>query len=154
MLTELHNEMLEALAQPAPVQEPTYVYTCNGCGALYTNDDVSCDCQTPPIMQFDRHILVSVPTPPTQPAPVQEPVAWMEMVAANLVRERINKHKARELAEHFYTTPPQRTWVGLTDEEIQECYAEAYKIAQGRRLEIAFARVTEAKLKEKNEENT
>jgi hypothetical protein len=50
-----------------------------------------------------------------QPAPVQEPVAWMEMVVANLVREGVNKHKARELAEHFYTIPPaaQRTWVGL-----------------------------------------
>ena len=37
----------------------------------------------------------------------QEPVAWMEMVVANLVREGINKHKARELAHHF-ATPPQR----------------------------------------------
>jgi len=41
-----------------------------------------------------------------QQAPVQEPVAWMEMVVANLVREGVNKHNARELAEHFYTTPP------------------------------------------------
>jgi hypothetical protein len=40
-------------------------------------------------------------TPPeAQPAPV--PVEWMETVTANLVREGINKHKARELAEHFY----------------------------------------------------
>ena len=36
----------------------------------------------------------------------QEPVAWMEMVVANLVREGVNKHNARELAEHFYTAPP------------------------------------------------
>ncbi len=28
--------------------------------------------------------------------------SWMEMVVANLVREGVNKHKARELAEHFY----------------------------------------------------
>ena len=41
--------------------------------------------------------------------PDQEPVAWMEMVVANLVREGVNKHKARELAQHFYTHPPQRT---------------------------------------------
>ncbi len=41
----------------------------------------------------------------TNAAPVQ-PVAWMEMVVANLVREGVTKHKARELAEHFYTTPP------------------------------------------------
>ena len=34
-----------------------------------------------------------------------EPVAWMDMVTVNLVREGINKHKARELANHFYTHP-------------------------------------------------
>ena len=37
----------------------------------------------------------------------QAPVAWMEMVVANLVREGLNKHRARELAQHFYTSPPQ-----------------------------------------------
>jgi hypothetical protein len=42
----------------------------------------------------------------------------MEMVTANLVREGVNKHKARELAEHFYTTPPaQPAPVPLTDEQ-------------------------------------
>jgi len=30
------------------------------------------------------------------------PASWMETVTANLVREGVNKHKARELAEHFY----------------------------------------------------
>ena len=37
-------------------------------------------------------------TPPAQPVPA----SWMEMVVANLVREGVNKHKARDLAEHFY----------------------------------------------------
>ena len=37
-------------------------------------------------------------------APV--PVEWMEMVAVNLLREGVNKHKARELAEHFYSFAP------------------------------------------------
>ena len=49
-----------------------------------------------------------------------------------------------------YTTPPQRPWVGLTDKEFQKCYSEAYKIEHGRRLEISYGRVVEAKLKEKN----
>jgi hypothetical protein len=31
------------------------------------------------------------------------PASWMEMVTANLVREGVNKHKSRELAEHFYS---------------------------------------------------
>lgn len=38
-----------------------------------------------------------------------EPVAWMDMVTVNLVREGINKHKARELANHFYTHQPDDT---------------------------------------------
>ena len=33
--------------------------------------------------------------------PVQEPTPWRDMVVVSLVREGINKHKARELADHF-----------------------------------------------------
>ena len=40
------------------------------------------------------------------------PTSWMEMVTANLVREGVNKHKARELAEHFY-----RHGIEMTKEE-------------------------------------
>jgi len=38
--------------------------------------------------------------------PEQEPSQWREMVVATLVREGINKHKARELADHFAAQPP------------------------------------------------
>jgi len=31
----------------------------------------------------------------------QEPSEWRDMVVVTLVREGINKHKARELADHF-----------------------------------------------------
>jgi hypothetical protein len=80
--------------------------------------------------------------PVAEPAPV--PTSWMEMVTVNLVREGVNKHKARELAEHFYTTPfAQRPWVGLTDEE-RDDLLDNYITAEGR------ARAIEAKLKEKN----
>ena len=41
-------------------------------------------------------------------------------------------------------------WAGLTDEEIQDCYKAAYKVVQGRRLEVTFARAIKAKLKELN----
>jgi hypothetical protein len=79
-----------------------------------------------------------------QPTPVQEPVAWMEVVVANLVREGVNKHKARELAEHFYGLAPaaQRTWVGLTVEEKNE-------ITWGKTI-YEILELFEAKLKEKN----
>jgi hypothetical protein len=51
--------------------------------------------------------------------PEQDGVAWMEMVVANLVRLGVVKHKAKELAYHFYTydPPPKRQWVGLTEHE-------------------------------------
>ena len=84
----------------------------------------------------------------------QEPVAWMEMVVANLVREGVNKHKARELAQHFYTLPPKREWVELTNEEIDKTPCELYAPDQGgmtveEGLQV-YARAIEAKLKEKN----
>jgi len=36
----------------------------------------------------------------------QEPSQWRDMVVVNLVREGINKHRARDLADHFVTPPP------------------------------------------------
>jgi len=45
----------------------------------------------------------------------------------------------------LYTHPPQRTWVGLTDEEIEDCwdgYLSDYQLQMIREME--------AKLKEKN----
>jgi hypothetical protein len=62
----------------------------------------------------------------------------MEMVTANLVREGVNKHKARELAEHFYGLA-QRQWAGLTDEELREFDVDPVE-----------AKLMIAKLKEKN----
>ena len=35
--------------------------------------------------------------------PTANAVYWMDMVVANLVRNGVNKHRARELAYHFYT---------------------------------------------------
>ncbi len=46
------------------------------------------------------------------------------------------------------TTPPQRTWVGLADEEIVLIVAEC--AASHQHTDIHFARAIEAKLKEKN----
>ena len=54
---------------------------------------------------------------------------------------------AREL-EQFITTPPQRTWVGLTDEEIVIIAAACGGLASDFVFDVA--RAIEAKLKEKN----
>ena len=50
--------------------------------------------------------------------------------------------------DKVYTTPPQRTWVGLTDEEIILIVADCASSHQ--HTDIHFARAIEAKLKEKN----
>lgn len=75
--------------------------------------------------------------------PEQEPVALQrDVIVVNLVREGINKHRARELAEHFskHTTPPQRK--PLTDEEIILIVAECASSHQ--HTDIHFARAIEA----------
>ena len=37
--------------------------------------------------------------------PEQEPSQWRDMIVVSLVREGVNKHKARELADHFVAQP-------------------------------------------------
>jgi hypothetical protein len=77
--------------------------------------------------------------------PEQEPSQWRDMVVVSLVREGINKHKARELADHFATplAAAQRPWQGLTDEDRRKFAAAQYDWED---LLIA----AEAKLKERN----
>jgi len=72
--------------------------------------------------------------------PEQEPSQWRDMVVVSLVREGIDKHKARELADHFAA---QRKWVGLTWEDMPEEYAGDSNFLSG-------ARWAEAMLKERN----
>ena len=51
----------------------------------------------------------------------------------------------------LYTTPPQRTWVGLTDEDIWEAYMESPVELDCSTDELyALSRTVEAKLKDKN----
>ena len=90
-----------SFAQPAPVQEPEYVYTCNGCDTLYREDDVSCDCTVHGLMQFTRHILMPDTTPPaqpatenssaTQPAPV-EPLEYWNAVEGWVKIDEVREH--------------------------------------------------------------
>ena len=112
--------------------------------------------------------------------PEQEPVAWL-LTDKNInslqvdsiqrlidrlkhahhtdIHVRINGHdewfEADWLKHLTRTTPPQRTWVGLTDEDIGDAYV-AWDDTNGASF-ADFARAIEAKLKQKNgyaEENT
>jgi hypothetical protein len=75
----------------------------------------------------------------------QEPVAWYR--DENGIRIYYET-KVWDDCTPLYTTPQQRTWVGLTDEEIQ---AEWLLTPQHDKAEgLWFGRRLEAKLKEKN----
>jgi hypothetical protein len=137
-------------AQPAPVQDLPFGV---GGGLVAIKTLLSRD----PCVHANTAIemIDAILSAPAQPAPT----SWMEMVTANLVREGVNKHKARELAEHFYGLAPasQRQWVGLTDEEIVSAIYEAegfdFGLDNGNvsdRAVIEYVRIVEAKLKEKN----
>ena len=81
-----------------------------------------------------------------QPAQ-QKPVAWMD--ADGNVSDN-NDHKCFPIPLYTIThpTPPQRTWVGLTDEEVKTL---RYKIdVTAHWTYDKFHEAIEAKLKEKN----
>jgi hypothetical protein len=80
---------------------------------------------------------------PYHKEPEQEPVAWM-----SLNKERLEfSRKDTVYGSHtipLYTTPPQRTWVGLTGEEMDEIWADQKRTGE------SITRAIETKLKEKN----
>jgi hypothetical protein len=97
-------------------------------------------------------------TPPAQPAPVQEPVAWVCYGAPgkrdiDFEEADINK---LPIGTQLYTTPPaaKREWTGLTDEEIKSLEKLAIDPVDANNWGVfnreRFAELIEAKLKEKN----
>jgi hypothetical protein len=85
--------------------------------------------------------------------PEQEPVAWIErdMQCDDFDPDSVTCEKPTIAANGWewvalYTTPPQRTWVGLTQKEVQEIHDTFHK----RMGPQEFASMIEAKLKEKN----
>jgi hypothetical protein len=81
--------------------------------------------------------------------PEQEPVAWRyrwSVEGGNWVWNYATyiERQKDDRCEPLYTTPPQRTWIGLTDAEI----GEIYRVGWAANMELA--RAIEAKLKEKN----
>ena len=79
--------------------------------------------------------------------PEQEPVAWMneEMDYIFFDTERPEPF-AFDFWKPLYTTPPQRTWLGLTDEDIDELWESIPSYYNNH----DFAQAIEAKLKQKN----
>jgi hypothetical protein len=78
--------------------------------------------------------------------PEQEPVAHMNQ--NGVIRKVGYEWGPNNTLTSLYTTPPQRTLVGLTDEEIVLIVAEC--AASHQHTDIHFARAIETKLKQKN----
>jgi len=72
-----------------------------------------------------------------------EPVAWTVGGLITDFSRDFSAYKTKTYTQPLYTTPPQREWVGLTGEELQEIYQSSGTV------HFKFAMV-EAKLKEKN----
>jgi hypothetical protein len=79
--------------------------------------------------------------------PEQEPVAW-EQFYPEMGKPKLAYLPLSESPDNACYTPPQRTWVGLTDEEIEVLAKKHNGIFYD--CDIAFARAIEATLKEKN----
>ena len=76
----------------------------------------------------------------------QEPVAWADHGVVNWIADKQFMHEAE-----LYTHPPQRTWVGLTDDEIWDTYMESPAEFNCHTDDLnAFCAAIEAKLKDKN----
>ena len=102
------------------------------------------------LADFEEEVYASIDALKTALAqPEQEPSVWRDMVVVSLVREGINKHKARELADHFTA---QRQWQGLTDEEIWSVVSRIGTSDSNVNplTVLSDARAIEAALKEKN----
>jgi hypothetical protein len=135
----------EALAQPEQEKE-----RCVGCEACI---DTACGRDECPKGW------------PKAAQPEQEPVAWGvdwgkagDIACVSIIKRLPNdviEVVAVEYAPYSYTTPPQRTWVGMTDEEIDVAIKAAKKVDTGyagwvRDQRKEYAKAIEAKLKEKN----
>lgn len=72
---------------------------------LFPNAIVPVDVETTAALVAEIHRLIGVVGGMALAQPVQEPTQWRDMVVVSLVREGVNKHKARELADHFATQP-------------------------------------------------
>jgi hypothetical protein len=88
--------------------------------------------------------------------PAQEPVAWMcygEPYAVKQMRLSINGGGEHPNQVPLYTTPQQRSWVGLTQDEVLTIGRQLglkCKLGGNANIDFDYADSIEAKLKEKN----
>jgi hypothetical protein len=128
-------------ARSAPVQEPVGFFDWYD-NAHWGNEDFKEGCHR------SWNAAIKYTTTPAQSAPVQEPVGWTTphggFFSNDYITDFALPHEKETHNIPVYITPPaaQRQWVGLTDEERQECAQSPFTAENYRAIE--------AKLKEKN----
>ena len=86
----------------------------------------------------------------------QEPIYQYQLASGAWIDQTKESHDynvrhGQATVRVLYTYPPQRTWIGLTDEEVKNYWDwEDFQCGCGRRTLLAMVRNIEAKLKEKN----
>jgi hypothetical protein len=78
-----------------------------------------------------------------------EPVAWQWLTTAHF-RKKLPKDAEKGAWNPLYTTSQQRTWVGLTYEDMVSLQKDLHDSNGEIVLPTTFAKAVEAKLKEKN----
>ena len=82
--------------------------------------------------------------------PEQKPVAWFCKLPDNKISIKIVGKPTEGNWQPLYTAPPQREWVGLTDDELHALHFELKVQTMGGINTLGMYRILEAKLKEKN----
>ena len=121
--------------------------------ASHANDRYTCECESWDAYEAGYQAGVTAGIEMSTETE-QKPVAWLGFNERGECRE-VFTPKMKETFPNYptadmipvYTTPPQRTWVGLTDEEIAQGCKESWVTEQAWQSAVWWA---EAKLKEKN----
>ena len=85
--------------------------------------------------------------------PEQEPVATLDDLEQEIyenTRQFVSRDVMEWMLKRYYTAPPQRTWVGLTDKEILEAWHWGGAGIEGAHFKVLYS-YFEQKLREKNE---
>lgn len=151
----LFNQIAEVLAQPE--QDNTYVYASRLATAIWQKHYMKDAPKWKPLntiegvlTQIDNMTCGLIKEKPAQPE--QEPVAYLCENAVGHKYFRWKKPSSTYKPIALYTAPPQRPWVGLTDEDKKQMAKEAnyhWEMTAGEYAE-RIGQLTEAKLKEKN----
>jgi len=137
-IKEIYDTIEEALAQPE--QYTTDAMKVRQAVAQALHDDVYAEELEQPEAKQSGTISITTPAP----------IAYLCENATGHKYFRWKKPSSVYKPIPLYTTPPQRKWVGLTDEEIADCAEKMEASDPTDSFWREFFRGIEAKLKEKN----